>query len=76
MTERTTTSVVQSREIVRDVASRSGETLQYPQVMIRVGVQRNPSATAHAGTSKAGVGEHRPEETGRRPLDEVLTVSS
>ncbi|WP_435827950.1 Acg family FMN-binding oxidoreductase [Rhodococcus qingshengii] len=71
------TEVDSSREIVRDVASRSGETLQYPQVMIRVGVQRNPSATAHdAGTSEVGVGEHRPEETGRRPLDEVLTVSS
>ncbi len=70
------TEVESSREIVRDVASRSGETLQNPQVMIRVGLEREPSdAVIDAAGSETRIEEHRPGGTGRRPLEEVLTVS-
>jgi hypothetical protein len=62
------TEVEASREIVRDVASRSGETFQHPQIMIRIGLSSHAAAGAHSDIAE-------PVASGRRTVEEVLTVA-
>lgn len=65
------TEVEASREIVRDVACRSGETFQHPQIMIRIGLS---SSAAHTVPRQAHSSATEPVVSGRRPVEEVLTV--
>jgi hypothetical protein len=65
------TEVEASREIVRDVASRSGETFQHPQIMIRIGL---PSDAAEIRSADVHSDNVEPAASGRRTVEEVLTV--
>ncbi|MDI9914467.1 hypothetical protein [Rhodococcus sp. IEGM 1379] len=65
------TEVEASREIVRDVASRSGETFQNPQVMIRIGLKPHGTET---DTGDADSGANEPIASGRRAIEDVLTI--
>jgi hypothetical protein len=65
------TEVEDSREIVRDVASRSGETFQHPQIMIRIGL---PSDAAEIRSADVHSDNVEPAASGRRTVEEVLTV--
>lgn len=65
------TEVEASREIVRDVACRSGETFQNPQIMIRIGLSSHSAETA---SGQAQLGATEPVVSGRRTVEEVLTV--
>lgn len=65
------TEVEESREIVRDVACREGETFQNPQIMIRIGL---PSHSAETVPGEAQLVAAEPAVSGRRTVEEVLTV--